>query len=293
LYVLKVNGKFGAIDRFGQSRVEARFEYLGSFKKGVAAYRESDFYGFVDLNGYVHKAEFDWISEFDEWKLAIFRKANKFGLIDRKGRVHLEADFDQVLRADKGIYVVVEGTHYGFYSAEGCFISSLEYDYQKEKPIDYYTQDRWFRLLKNKNVALMDENGALRVNYGVYEDCGFFKNGLLCVKKKKKYGYVDRKLQTAIPYFYTQAGDFKDSVALVKRGELFEAIHLNGNTLFSSTQAIQRLDKHHFLKSDNGTISLMNAKAEVLLESIDHHEALASGYFLFTLKSGDIKLLKL
>jgi hypothetical protein len=293
LYVLKTKGKYGALDRFGQSRVEARYDYLGNFTFGIATYREGEKYGFLSLTGYVHKAEFDWLSEFDEWNLAVFRKGSLFGLIHTNGQVKLAADYDQVLRTEQGVYVLVKNMHYGFYSAEGCFLSALEFDYQKEHPPHYYVQKNWFRLVKNKSMALMDANGALRVNYGVYEDLGFFNDGLLRVKKKKKYGFVDRKLQTLIPYHYTWAEDFADSVALVKKGELYEGINVAGRSLYNSPFKIQRVQGRYFLIETPEGKQLRNARGQLLLEQIEHYEALETPYAVFTLKNGEIKLLKL
>ncbi len=293
LYVLKVKGKYGALDRYGQSRVEARYEYLGNFISGIASYREGEKYGYIDLNGYVHKAEFDWISAFNANGMAVVRKSNGFGLLERSGKIVLETNYDQVLEAGNGVYLVVKDKHYGFFSAEGCFLSALEFDYQNVFPPGYYVQNTWMRLLKNKSLALMDANGALRVNFGVYEDCGFFSNGLLRVKKKKKYGFVDRKLQVVIPYQYTWAEDFADSIALVKRGDVYEAIDIGGHTRFKSEAKIERIGNRLFLiESPEGQL-LVNNQGQVLLEQIAQHEVLEATYVLFTLKNGEIKLLKL
>jgi len=293
LYVLKVKGKYGAINQFGQSMIEARFDYLSSFKNKSALYRDKDLYGFVNISGYVHKAEFDWLSDFDEWQMAIFRKADKFGLIERNGKVILEAKYNQVIRAENGIYILLKDNRYGFYSADKCFLSDVEYDFQVEKPLDYYFKNDWFRLLKNKSIALMDMNGAIRVNYGVYDDCGFFSNGLLRVKRKKKYAYVDRKLQLSIPYQYEWAEDFKDSVALVKKGGNFEIIDVNGKTLYSSAHKILNVTKQYFLTESNGGKSLINAQGQIILDHIDDMQTLEFPYYVFTLKNGQIKLLKL
>ena len=293
VYVLKVKGKYGALDRFGQNRVEARYDYLGNFAHGMAAYREGEKYGFININGYIHKAEFDWISAFNEAGLAVVRKFNSFGLLDRSGRTLLEPNYDQVLESGDGYYILIKGKHYGFYSAEGCFISAIEFEYQKENPSGFYVQKDWFRLVKNKTFALMDANGAIRVNYGVYEECGFFSGGLLRVKKKKKYGYVDRKLQTVIPYQYTWAEDFKNSVALVKKGDQVEGINGLGQTLFKSPLMIERLLDHYFLIETPQGKQLLNSGGRILLEQIEHYEVLEAPRVLFTLKNGEIKLLKL
>lgn len=139
----------------------------------------------------------------------------------------------------------------------------------------------------------MDANGALRVNYGVYEDCGFFNDDLLRVKKKKKYGFVDRKLQVAIPYQYTWAEDFADSIALVKKGDAYEAIDVLGRTIFRSDSKMERLLNRFFIVETQQGKLLMDKKGRVLLEQIEQYQVVEPPYVLFSLKNGEIKLLKL
>jgi hypothetical protein len=86
LFVVKRGDKFGAVDNYGRPVVEPRFDKLGYFKNGFAYYSEKGKYGFVSKTGTVYKAEFDWISDFSEKNLAVFRQASGYGNCKLEGR---------------------------------------------------------------------------------------------------------------------------------------------------------------------------------------------------------------
>lgn len=292
VYVVKTAGKYGALNEFGQTLLEAKFDYLSNFSNGAAVYRENEKYGFVTTQAFQYKAEMDWISDFEENGLALFKMKNHYGLIDKKGKAVLPADYDQVLPINRNHYLLVNNNFYGFYDASGCFISPLIYDYQKGKPADYYAKDNWFRLIKNNTMALMDANGVIRVNFGVYEDCGFFSEGLLRVKKKSRTGFVDRRLQSVIPLKYDWASDCLDSLILVRKAQDYELIDIFGKSRFKSPSPVQRIGKYYFLVLKDGYRQLLNRKGELVFDQVLQIQALGPDYTGIVLKNQEIKLLK-
>ena len=292
IYVIKVKGKYGAVDHYGQKIFDARFDQLGEFKNGYAYYAENGHYGFVSSQGLISKAEFEWISDFGKNNLAVFKLQNKYGLVNSNGNKHLVAEYDQILKLNEQFYLLIKNNFYGFYQASGCFISALEYDYAKEKPIDFYYKQGYFRLLKNKGQAIMDENGVIRVNFKVYEDIGFVSNGLFRVMKKKKLGFVDRKLQNAIPLIYDWASDFEDSVAIVKIKEHYILINLAGKELYHSEAPIQKLSTNYYFIESGSGITMLHRDGRMVVEQVKHIQQPQPGFFIITLNNGEIKLLR-
>jgi hypothetical protein len=90
LFVVKKGDKFGAVDNYGTTVFEPRFDKLGDFKNGFAYYSEKGKFGFVSKTGGVYKAEFDWIGDFNEKNLAIFRQAAGYGIVNSKGEKILD-----------------------------------------------------------------------------------------------------------------------------------------------------------------------------------------------------------
>jgi hypothetical protein len=79
---------------------------------------------------------------------------------------------------------------YGFYNSNGCFLSSISYDFLKEKSVDFYTNGQIFKLLKKGQQSFIDSNGRTSIEFGTYEEINFASNGLIRVKNKNKYGCI-------------------------------------------------------------------------------------------------------
>lgn len=290
-YVVKSNGKYGALNQSGQVIIEPRFQKLGDFKNGFAYYIEDNKYGFVSKNGFAHKASFDWISDFNEGNVAIFKQDNLFGLINCFGNVVLPATMDLIVKAPKGNFLVVKGAQYGFYSAAGCFITQVSYDYQKEKTADYYTNGTIFKLLKKNEQALVDANGRTSIDFGTYDEINFASNGLLRVKKKNKYGYVDRKLSLAIPYKYQIATDFSDSLAVVEFKDEYLLINMQGREIFKSEEPIKKISKHYYVAGDE-KMDLLNHRGEKVWSGVKDVQKVSESLYIITLADNNVKLLR-
>ena len=179
---------------------------------------------------------------------------------------------------------------YGFYNSYGCFLSSISYDFLKEKSVDFYTNGQIFKLLKKGQQSFIDANGRTSIEFGTYEEINFASNGLIRVKNKNKYGFVDRKLNLAIPYKYVKAGDFKDSCALVQLKDKFILIDSQGNEVYSSSSEIQKISRRFYLvKGENE--NLINAAGELVFSDISSIQPINGKLFIITLNNGVIKLL--
>ncbi|HQQ94955.1 MAG TPA: WG repeat-containing protein [Bacteroidia bacterium] len=291
VYTVKSHGQYGALNEYGQRILPAQYEYLGNFKNGLAIYRENDLYGFVDKEGFQQRAIYDWISDFDEYGLAVFRINNRFGLVNLRGEALLPAEYDQIMALDEDYFMLIQNNRYGFYHKSSCFVTAIAFDYQKDKPAAYYYRNHWFRLIKTKSQALVDANGVLRVNFGVYEDCGFFGNGLLPVKKHAKWGYVDRKLQTAVPLKYDWAGEFVDSLALTRKGLTYEVIDLNGKLRFRSDKPLERFGSRYFLRNVETGMQILNASGDVFCDQILEIQRPEAGILALVLKNQEVRLM--
>lgn len=290
LYVVKAEDKYGALDHFGQPVLEPKFDKLGDFKNGYAYYMEKGNYGFVSRAGSVHKAEFQWISDFNSEQIAIIQQNNKYGLINVFGKKILEPTYDQILKTNSGVFIVISNGQYGFFSSEGCFLTPVSYDFIKEKSPEYYTNGQLFKLLKKGEQAFVDENGRINIHFGAYQEINFAGNDLIRVKQKNKYGYVDRKLNLVIPYKYQQAEDFSDSLALVKFKDYNILINTSGAEIFSTSAEIQKISTHYFVVNDD-VRSIINSKGEMVSMEVDNIQKINPKLFIVTLNSGEIKLL--
>lgn len=290
IYVVKSNGKYGAVSSSGQVVFEPRFQKLGDFKNGFAYYVEDGKYGFVSKAGHVFKPEFEWISDFNEGNLAIIKQNNFYGIVNSQATVILSPHYDQVLKASNTIFIIVKDLQYGFYSGNGCFLTAIAFDFYKEKPVEFYTNGTIFKLLKKNEQALVDANGRISIDFGSYDEVNFASGGLIRVKRKNKYGFTDRKLANVIPYKYQEAQDFVDSTAIVKLKEKYIIINSSGKELFSSDLKIERFSAKLFFLGEEKT-DLVNSRGEKVISGVNAVQQLSRGRFIITLNNGEIKLL--
>jgi hypothetical protein len=289
LYVVKSAGRYGALDQFGQVVIEPRFEKLGDFSNGYAYYAENGKYGYVSRGGTTSKAEYEWISDFSANRIALVRQQGRYGLVTSIGKKLLDPVYDMILKLTGEVYLVVQNNLYGFFHSQGCFISQVAYEFQKEMEPGHYTDGILFRLARKGEQALADANGALLVSFGQFDEVGFPKHDLLLVKKKKKYGYADLHFNMKIPYKYTAANDFSDSAAVVAVGNRWMLIDLKGNELFGSPSQIEKVSPGYYHLPDEKKIK--KRSGETAFENVSTIQNQGSKPLIITLADGDIKLL--
>lgn len=292
VYVVKLNNRYGALDHFGQIIISPKFEKLGDFKNGFAYYIENGNYGFVSASGAAYKAEFEWISDFNEEHMAVIRQNNKYGLVNASGTKILEPLYEQIIEAKGGIYIVVQNGNYGFFSSQACFITPIAYDYLREKSADYYTDGKWFKLLKQGKQAFVNSNGHIEINFGLYDEMNFASEDLLRVKKKGKYGFVNKKLIVTIPYKYQQARDFEDGLAIVVLKDKNFLINTSGKEIFSSEEEIEKLSAHYYTVGDEDEKQIFNDKGLQLYANVVNVQKINAHLFIITLANDEIKLLR-
>lgn len=289
VYVVKLNNKYGALNHLGQIILEAKFDKLGDFKNGFAYYTERGMSGFVSKTGKINRAEFEWISDFSEDLIAVIKQHGKYGLIKSNGKIILDPAYDQILKTAFPFFILVHNNFYGFFSGDGCFLSPIAYDFVKEWPVELYTNGVLFKLHKNNEQALMDVNGAICVNFATYQEVYMPFNGLLRVKQKNKYGYIDEKFNPVIAGKYLQAGDFSDSLALVKYKDYTILLNLHGVEVFSSGAQIVKLSTHYYSVNDE-TRSVINSQGDLIYTDVDDIQQV-NNLLIVTLNNGEIKLI--
>lgn len=291
VYVVRQNDRYGALDLYGQKMLECEYDKLGDFKNGFAYYTSNGVYGFVSDKGQVYKAEFEWISDFSEDEVAIVKQNNKYGLITGSGKKMLGAEYDLVVKAGETVYLVVNGTMYGFFDLGGCFITQIAYEYLKDKPVEFYTNGSFFRLLKKEAQTVIDANGHVVLGQGAYAEVNFPKGGLIRVKKKKRYGYLDLKQNISIPFSFDEAGDFTNGLAIVKVKDKYAVINPQGKTVLKSDKKIVWFEKKYICTSEE-PFTLYDAAGTIVAEKVVASGRLQNGMLALSLESGEIKLIR-
>lgn len=293
IYIVKTNTKYGAMDVYGNNIFSPQYDRLGDFKNGFAYYLNGGLYGFVTKTGMASKARYQWISDFDENKLAIVKLNNQFGLVNENDSIVLSAQYDLVLKAENNIFIIVKNNKYGFYNGKGCFISDIDFDYKKELPVSFYTNGKLFKLLKKNKQALMDINGRVSIDYDTYEEVNFAQSNMIRIKRNGKYGFVDRKLSLVIPCKYNSATDFNEglSVCVLKQETIL--INAKGETILKTKGSITPIPGNYYLVKEEEGDKLVDKKGQLVMSGVETWQLSPDNHLIIDLENKSKKIIKL
>jgi hypothetical protein len=112
LALVRVNGKFGYIDKSGKYAIAPQFDYAYDFSEGLAvvnhglSQRSHGKNGYIDKSGrWVIPPQYDGASYFSEGLAAVKVEA-KWGYIDRTGRIVIAPQYDTAKEFSEGLGAV-------------------------------------------------------------------------------------------------------------------------------------------------------------------------------------------
>ena len=269
LFVCKLNNVYGAINTKGEIIIPFTYTKLGKFKNNFAYYLSSK-YGLVDIYNNALQAQWDWISDVDTNSVVVVKQKNQFGLMTINEQIILPAEYDYIAPNQNEIYLVVKNNLYGFYnSKEKCFVTAIDYDYNPGFPASYYTNGKYFKLIQDDEVALVDANGRYSINFETYTNLFFAKCDIIRIQKNNKFGFVDRKLKAITPVEFEIANDYKNDVAIVSKKGSYQLINTQGKSIFAIKDGKITDDVTGFFykTSFNEFMGLINNKGETFLNT--------------------------
>ena len=95
------------------------------------------------------------------------------------------------------------------------------------------------------SLGYIDRSGKIAIDTSNYTPVGDFSNGLACVCKDEKYGYINTKGKIVIYFKLDFADLFSEGVALVNKDGKKQFINKNGETV------IDRVEVDELIFSDN------------------------------------------
>lgn len=120
--VLEKDGKFGFIDRSGETVITPQFDSVDSFSEGLAAVRTGRKWGFIDTSGRtVIDPGFDQVGSFSQ-KLAPMKVNGIWGYIDPSGRIAIDPKFDYAYAFAQGLAPVTVGETKGYIDQAGDYV---------------------------------------------------------------------------------------------------------------------------------------------------------------------------
>jgi hypothetical protein len=209
-----LGGKWGYIDSAGKLVIPARFERAADFSGGLAAVLEGSTFGYVDPSGklvlvpgqqpagYLHRPFADG--------RAVVRAGNRHGAIDRAGKLAVAARFVSIDDFSDGHALACDGDGCGWIDVDGKGV--LGPAGMGGTPMRGGVATGWLSMGMGRKRAFLHRLGRGRLP-DEYQDTGGFSEGLVAVRPRDRWGYVDGDGTPVIPLRYRWAGDFSEGLA--------------------------------------------------------------------------------
>lgn len=253
LAAVRINGRFGFIDKTGKVVIQPRFlmvdgwppvysryhlyySYRG-FSEGLAAASVGEYpdiyHGCIDHTGnYVIQPKYVIMGTFSEG-LAPFLRDDKWGYMDKRGVEVIPPRYREAGSFSNGIAVVTKDNNRAVYidktgriilektknrifswGNESFPLSKNEFKRASE------FHDGWARVecFSSGIEGFIDRDGTF---YRIaFDNFGDFQEGLawFCVNNYKKCGFIDTRLQVAIEARFDEAEPFHDGLAAARQG---------------------------------------------------------------------------
>lgn len=239
---VRTAGKWGYIDRKGETVIPFRYDEAEDFFNGWAAVRIDREWGYIQTNGeqvlpprldraadsiggmarVSLGARLHWLTTAGEIKEAMpfdyafnlcdgrarIGLAGRWGYMDAQGQIVVNPNWVAASDFSEGLASVKQGGKWGAIDRSGKMVVEPFFD----SPFEFSEGLAAVRLGTEYTIA---ENGEI-IFQPPFEMAWDFADGMARVEHLKKHGYVDRTGKLAIPPLFENALDFSEGLAAVQ-----------------------------------------------------------------------------
>ncbi|MBN3924092.1 WG repeat-containing protein [Nostoc sp. NMS4] len=243
---VEIDGKWGYIDKSGNTVIQPQFDKTNKFSEGLALvwiYGQNWDYidkignfvtkrnfienkarefsqglaracivstcGYIDKTGsFVIERKFVAASDFFEG-LAAIQIGDKRGYIDRSGNVVIQTQFDRVGNFHEGLALVQIGNKWGYIDKSGNIVIQPQFDKAynfSEELAGVQIDNKWGYIDKTGNRVIQPQ----------FDKAGDFHEGLAVVQIDNKWGYIDKTGNRVIQPQFDKAGNFSEGFAWIQ-----------------------------------------------------------------------------
>ena len=183
LVAVKLNGKWGFIDKSGKEVVPLKYDWAGSFSEGLAPVRLNGKYGYINKSGkLVLPLKYEDAWDFSEG-LARVELSGMWGYINKSGKLVIPLKYDWAGSFSEGLANVKLYGKFGFIDKSGKVVVPFEYD----------------------------DAGAF--SEGLARVCLFKRIHIDNIGMDYLWGFIDKSGDTVIPHLYYRVSDFHEGLA--------------------------------------------------------------------------------
>ena len=206
---VKLNGKYGFIDKSGKEVVPIKYDNVWDFTEGLAGVKLKGKWGFIDKSGKeVVPPKYVDVDYFHEGLAKVGLKG-KWGFVDKSGKEVVPLKYENVWEFREGLASVELNGKQGFVDKSGKEVVPLKYDWVK------FFSEGLARVELNDKWGFIDKSGTEVVPLK-YDGVGFFSEGLARVELNDKWGFINKSGKEVVPLKYDWVGFFSEGLATVE-----------------------------------------------------------------------------
>lgn len=273
-YVLKkVNGKLkgGFID--GSEKIIIPFQF-----DGIERYE--------DENIPTNEKSYEDMSKYFCGNLAVVKKNNKWGCIDKTGKTVIPFEYDKINMYNNGFLIVVKNGKYGVIDNSGKVIMPCKYNSIEASVIEYAIKSKVIKV--DNKFAVVSEDGKFPSEI-VWEDLGGFHEGIAWIYQNGMYGFADNTGKVLFAPQWDYAFDFNDGLAVVQKGGKYGLVDNKGNVVSEPQWDWIDSFRNGYARVQKGSMSgFIDKKGQVVLSTDMVNDKLAN---LFVTPGAQIKFM--
>ncbi len=207
--------------------------------------------------------------------LFLFIRNDRFGYIDRTGKIIIPAQFERAEDFSEGLAIVKVGERFGCIDKTGKLVIPARFNFiskfKNGLAVAHTDGDA-------PKIGYIDRTGKLVIP-ARFDEAHEFSEGLAAVSVDRKFGYINSQGKVIISFQFDEAAKFKDGFAKV-RTDILRAenpdrtIDRTGKLLSGSNRLINSKDRNNLIQ-----VYHQLSKAEALKpEALKHHAYYMFGY---------------
>lgn len=205
---------WGYIDTLGNMAVQPQFTFAKDFVNQVGIVLSGDKWGMVDSKGKqllpCRYDELGFLENTGNKVLRVFKKEEKYGLIDTLGQLAVGVHYESIGSFSEGRLAVKRNNVWGFVDENGREVVPCRFD-----EVGTFSEGRAAARLGSK-WGYIDRNGTVELDFQ-FSKAGEFSNGVAPAKREgPNFGYIDRQGNWAIKPIYPKAYPFDRGVAKIE-----------------------------------------------------------------------------
>lgn len=224
---VKTSKGIGYINTDNEFVIPVQFKKAFDFQNGIARVATKDRIRLIDhLGSYITNHQFDDLSSFDKYGLAVARSSFKnninYYLVDRKGNKVGSQSFRRIYPFSEGIAVIKKKNKYGYINAQGQIIIAPTFD----KVSQFSEGFAWVKV--NGNCGYINKMGKFIVE-PEFSKCKDFEDGKAVVfVNARKGGLVDTDGGYVLEPKLNRLLAFTEGKGLVKENKKFYFVRESG-----------------------------------------------------------------